>query len=163
MLKGVARVWFNSESFQTIPTFHSIRVRFHSESKNRKLRTRNRPSLSIVHYSSQLGPCCVVVLTISNMTLRQIKTNIVNGIPFPILVDQAKYDALIDFPLRSDDFFLATHAKSGTTWLQQISKLIKIKGEKTSADDEDKHIFETCPWFEVIGKEAAMVSRIYSI
>ena len=45
MLKGVARVWFNSESFQTIPTFHSIRVRFHSESKNRILRTRNRPSL----------------------------------------------------------------------------------------------------------------------
>ena len=33
MLKGVARVWFNSESFQTIPTFHSIRVRFRSESK----------------------------------------------------------------------------------------------------------------------------------
>ena len=45
MLKGLARVWFNSESFQTIPTFHSMRVRFHSESKNRILRTRNRPSL----------------------------------------------------------------------------------------------------------------------
>ena len=46
MLKGVARVWFNSESFQTIPTFHLIRVRFHSESKNRILWTRNCPSLA---------------------------------------------------------------------------------------------------------------------
>ena len=87
-----------------------------------------------------------------------VATNIVNGIPFPVLVDQAKYDALVDFPIRSDDFFLTTHIKSGTTWLQQISKLIKIKGEKSSTHDEDKHIFETCPWFEVIGKEAAMVS-----
>uniref|UniRef100_A0A1X7UFI3 Sulfotransferase domain-containing protein n=1 Tax=Amphimedon queenslandica TaxID=400682 RepID=A0A1X7UFI3_AMPQE len=85
-----------------------------------------------------------------------VTTNIVNGIPFPVLVDQAKYDALRDFPLRSDDFFLVTHIKSGTTWLQQISKLVKIKGEKTFIKDEDKHIFETCPWFEVIGKEAAM-------
>ncbi|XP_019859635.1 PREDICTED: uncharacterized protein LOC109587857 [Amphimedon queenslandica] len=46
-IKRCGWVWFNSESFQTIPTSLSIRVRFHSESKDRILRTRNRPSLII--------------------------------------------------------------------------------------------------------------------
>ena len=86
-----------------------------------------------------------------------INTSTVNGIPFPLFIDQAKYDGLVDFPLRSDDVFLTTHIKAGTTWLQQIAKLIKLNGEKNGSDYEGKHISETCPWFEVMGREAAMV------
>ena len=36
-----------------IRTFHSIRARFHSESINRKLRTRNRPSLLVKEYHNK--------------------------------------------------------------------------------------------------------------
>ena len=53
MLKGVARVWFNSESFQTIPTFHSMRVRFHSESNAQDSESpisSGRPKLDHVIY-----------------------------------------------------------------------------------------------------------------
>ena len=60
MLKGVARVWFNSESFRMIPIFHSIRVRFHLESKNQKLRTPNRPSLRCLFCSNDLPNAQIV-------------------------------------------------------------------------------------------------------
>ena len=91
------------------------------------------------------------------MNLIRIKANIVNGIPFPTIVDQAKYDGLVDFPLRSDDVFLTTHPKAGTTWLQQIAKLVRQYGEKAALDYEGKHNYEICPYFEQIGREAAMV------
>ena len=91
------------------------------------------------------------------MSKFSIKTSIVNGIPFPSFVKQATYDTLVNLPLNPTDVFLVTHIKSGTTWLQQIATLLKRSGEKTSLDRESKHILETCPWIEVIGKEAAMV------
>ena len=87
------------------------------------------------------------------MNLIRIKANIVNGIPFPIIVDQAKYDGMVDFPLRSDDVFLTTHPKAGTTWLQQIAKLVRQYGEKAALDYEGKHNYEICPYFEQIGRE----------
>ena len=97
------------------------------------------------------------------MNLIRIKANIINGIPFPTFVNQTKYDGLVDFPLRSDDVFLTTYPKSGTTWLQQIAKLVKQNGEKAALDYEGKHNYEICPFFEQIGREAVMVSVISSL
>jgi aryl sulfotransferase len=41
-------------------------------------------------------------------------------------MDSTRWD---DFPLRSDDIVIATYAKAGTTWLQQIVGQLVLKGE----------------------------------
>lgn len=54
----------------------------------------------------------------------EIPHNVVNGIVFPTFITQERLDELRDFPLRPDDLFIPPYPKSGTTWLQQIVKLI---------------------------------------
>ena len=39
--------------------------------------------------------------------------------------------ALSDFSLRADDLFVASYPRSGTTWMQQIVKLIRTNGIDT--------------------------------
>lgn len=84
-----------------------------------------------------------------------INVSLVNNLPFPPFINQKKYDELVDFPLRQDDVFITTLPKSGSTWMQQIAKLIKHHGEVGS-----DHIYDSCPWFEMIGKDAAMVRQV---
>lgn len=54
----------------------------------------------------------------------EIPHNVVNGIVFPTFITQERLDELRDFPLKQDDLFIPPYPKSGTTWLQQIVKLI---------------------------------------
>ena len=71
------------------------------------------------------------------------KMNIVDGIPFPPFVTQQHMDKLKKFQLRSDDIILATYPKSGTTWMQQILKLIY-----TGGNENGKNVSEAVPWLE---------------
>ena len=54
----------------------------------------------------------------------EIPHNVVNGIVFPTFITQERLDELRDFHLKPDDLFIPPYPKSGTTWLQQIVKLI---------------------------------------
>uniref|UniRef100_A0A1X7UYV1 Sulfotransferase domain-containing protein n=1 Tax=Amphimedon queenslandica TaxID=400682 RepID=A0A1X7UYV1_AMPQE len=58
---------------------------------------------------------------------------------------------LVHFPVSTDDLFIATYLKSGTTWTQQIVSLIQTGGE-----DSSEHVFNNVPWFEMLGKDAVM-------
>ena len=50
---------------------------------------------------------------------------------------------LAEFEVRSDDVFISSYPRSGTTWLQQIL-LVLSRG----ADPQPAHISEASPWFE---------------
>ena len=67
----------------------------------------------------------------------------VNGIPMSILVSQQNVDELANFELRSDDLFVVSYPKTGTTWTQQIVKLILSKGV-----DDGVPVLTSSPWIE---------------
>ena len=58
-------------------------------------------------------------------------------------VTQEKVDLLKTFPLRPDDVWVVTYPKSGTTWTQQIMKLIRNGGK-----DDERKITDFAPWLE---------------
>ena len=70
--------------------------------------------------------------------------NVVNGVPVPGFIKQLdveKHAASIS--LDPSDIWIVTFPKSGTTWTQQIVKLIRNGGE-----GDDKKINESIPWLE---------------
>ena len=48
-----------------------------------------------------------------------------------------------DFKFRNDDIVIATYAKSGTTWLQQIISQLIFNGQ------EDLEVAEMSPWLDL--------------
>ena len=74
------------------------------------------------------------------------KHNIVNGMPFPPMIDQQRMDELKDFGLRGGDLFIATFPKSGTNWARYIVQLIRNSGE-----DDGKSAWSAI-WLSAIGK-----------
>ena len=74
------------------------------------------------------------------------KHSVVNGIVFPIDIGQQRMDELKDFQLRADDLFIVTYPKCGTTWTQQIVKLIANDGK-----DDGMLVTEAIPWLERAG------------
>ena len=72
-----------------------------------------------------------------------VSDKIWNGIVLPsfITLTQQELDELKNFPLRPDDLFIVTYPKSGTTWLQQIVKLIRSNGK-----DDSKTVDVAIPW-----------------
>jgi hypothetical protein len=77
--------------------------------------------------------------------------NFINGIYFPPFVTQERLDELADFPLQPDDVFIVTFPKCGTTWCQQIVKLIKQNGE-----DIGVNVVDEIPFMELVGKGPCM-------
>ena len=74
--------------------------------------------------------------------------NIINGVVFPPMVTQQRMDELKDFALRPDDVMISCLPKSGTTWLQQIVKLIRTNGKESG-----EKIPDAVPWIETNTRE----------
>ena len=72
-----------------------------------------------------------------------LNLNRVNGVPMNRFVTQQRVDELANIELRSDDLFIVTYPKSGTTWMQQIVKLIRSGGV-----DDGIHPMRLIPWIE---------------
>ena len=69
--------------------------------------------------------------------------NVVDGLPMPKLILQQKVDKLKNMKLYPDDVWVVSYPKCGTTWTQQIVRLIRNNGV-----DEDRIITEAVPWPE---------------
>lgn len=69
--------------------------------------------------------------------------NIVNGLPVPKLVLQEKVDQLKEMKLYPDDVWITSYNASGTTWMQQIVRLIHSNGEH-----DDRKLANAVPWLE---------------
>ena len=71
------------------------------------------------------------------------KLSYLHGLPYNPDIPEDRLDELAKFPLREDDLFIVTYPKSGTTWTQQIVKMIKMR-----AIDDDIPISHYIPWLE---------------
>ena len=69
--------------------------------------------------------------------------SIVNGLAVPRMVTQERVDQLKTLKLYQDDVFIITPLGSGTTWMQQIVRLIRSKGEQ-----DGQIISDAIPWLE---------------
>lgn len=76
------------------------------------------------------------------------KHSVVDGLVVPAFMTQKRLDELRDFQLRPEDVFIVTYMKSGTTWLQQIAKLIRNEGK-----EDGKTILDATPWPEALNTE----------
>ena len=76
------------------------------------------------------------------------------GLVVPPFTTQDMVEELREMPLREGDVFVVTFPKSGTTWMQQILKLIHGKGE-----DNDRRIVDAAPWLESVGADWVKVWR----
>ena len=67
-------------------------------------------------------------------------------IRFPPGVKQQNFDDLRSkFITRSDDVFVVAYPKSGTTWTQQIVKLVRNNGV-----EDGKNLDEAIPWLDMM-------------
>ena len=80
------------------------------------------------------------VINPANMSKLPFRHTTVNGIVYPFSV---KMDKLENFPLHSNDLFIDTYPKSGTTWMQHITKLIHNNGI-----DDGSNIDKASTWLE---------------
>ena len=71
--------------------------------------------------------------------------HLINGLKVPKFVAQEEYDKLKTLKLYSDDVWIVTYPKCGTTWTQQIVKLIRNNGEH-----DGMKITSSVPWLEAI-------------
>ena len=69
--------------------------------------------------------------------------SVLQGINVPKFVLQEELDKLKDFQLYPDDVWVVTYPKCGTTWTQQIVRLIKNKGVQ-----DDIIVDHAVPWLE---------------
>ena len=91
----------------------------------------------------------------SDQNCYSLKLNYINGLPFPITIDEKRMDELKDWTLLPDDVYVVTYPKSGTTWAQQILKLIRNNGV-----DDGVTIGKSVPWLEEVGPEKCKVNQV---
>ena len=70
-----------------------------------------------------------------------------NGFQMPRNTPE-RWEELRQFPLRPDDVFIVTFPKSGTTWMQQIVKLLRKGGQQ-----DDINLDRSMPWLEMLDAE----------
>ena len=71
------------------------------------------------------------------------KMYVLDGLVVPKFIKQETLDKLKGLTLRSDDVWIVSYPKAGTTWTQYIVHLIHNGGE-----DDRKKISDTVPWIE---------------
>ena len=69
----------------------------------------------------------------------------INDVRVPHFITQEEVDKLKSFPLRSDDVWIVAYPKAGSTWTQQIVRLLQNGGE-----DDGKVLSESVPWLEAL-------------
>ena len=69
---------------------------------------------------------------------------VVNGVLLPKLTPE-RWEYLKTYSLRPDDVFIVTSPKNGTTWTQQIVRLLRNKGE-----GDGQRIDVAVPWLEML-------------
>ena len=72
-----------------------------------------------------------------------ITSHILNGMLVPSFVQQDRLDELKSIKLYPDDIWIVTYPKCGTTWTQQIVKMIRSKGQ-----EDGVRITASVPWLE---------------
>ena len=75
-----------------------------------------------------------------------------DGLRVPPMITQKIMDDLQTLSLRESDVFVVTYPKSGTTWMQQIVKLVQRNGE-----DDDQRLTDLSKWVEKDGIEEVQV------
>jgi hypothetical protein len=77
-----------------------------------------------------------------------LKLNVIDGVPFEPFITKERMDEVKSWKCLADDVYIVTYPKSGTTWTQQIVKLIKSNGV-----DDGVKVSVTIPWIEREGPE----------
>lgn len=94
---------------------------------------------------------CACVVSVAYKLLKSIvalkdSTNVVEGVVMPFVVTPEKIERLrTEFHVRPGDVFIVSYPKSGTTWVQQIVRL--VQGGASSPDTGTK-ITDAIPWLE---------------
>jgi hypothetical protein len=74
------------------------------------------------------------------------KLSVVKGVPQNPTFDVQQFEDLIEtFPSTEEDVFVCTFVKAGTTWTQQILKLLIDEGQRTAVS-----YGEVVPWLEAL-------------
>ena len=85
------------------------------------------------------------------------KYRIVHGLVTPpicgAIISQQRMEDLKNFHLEEDDVFVVTYPKSGTTWLQQITRLIRNEGE-----EDGQSVVDSVPWLEALNHDNRLPS-----
>ena len=68
--------------------------------------------------------------------------HLINDLPVPHFVKRSQLDFFADFEFFPDDTWVVTYPRSGSTWMQQIVRLILTKGDGT------KRLDYVVPWLE---------------
>ena len=71
------------------------------------------------------------------------RLNKVRGIFLPTYITEELVEELSQMPTYHDDLFIVTYPKSGTTWMQQIVKLVRNNGV-----DDSRPVTDVIPWVE---------------
>ena len=70
-----------------------------------------------------------------------------NGIEIPRNTPE-RWEELRNFTVRPDDVFIDTFPKSGTTWMQQIVKLLRNRGQL-----DDVRLDRSIPFLDILDSE----------
>lgn len=73
--------------------------------------------------------------------------HLIQGVQAPQFVLQEEVDKLKDLQLYPDDVWVVSYPKSGTTWVQQIIRLIRSSGVQ-----DDVKIDFAVPWLEAVAR-----------
>ena len=81
---------------------------------------------------------------------------IVNGMAVSYCITQEQVDRIASsFKIRPDDVWVVTYPKAGTTWGQQIVRLINNGGK-----DDGKKLDEAVPWIEALNTDERLYYQI---
>jgi len=82
------------------------------------------------------------------------------GVTGPLMMCSKKsYAATLNYMPGSEDIFIATQMKCGTTWMQQIVFEILHGGEGDLSDDGYRHMYALSPWIETSPTSSVPMER----
>ena len=77
------------------------------------------------------------------------KLGYLDGTPVQLGITKDKMEPLKDMKIFPDDIFIGSYPKGGTTWVQQVLKLILNNGF-----EDGEYIHKSIPWLDIEGEPA---------